>query len=351
MKLDLLSEKTGDIVQDRDRLREEFELFYSEMEKVRAVKEQAGDLDGIIQDAIWELGGVFDNEEDLLRVQENEVESRKDGLSRCIQEELSKLQETLGVLDAVSGKKYAGGIEKASETCKEYITQLEVMLNQLGDDPPEKPGTFSILGNGSSSGKTGSGDVNRSSLMNRYPLINGAHSIEDDLAATNPNYSTNDPDSPWNVNCQRCVSAYEARRRGYDVVARPVPEDRKNDVLPIMMHPQGWPSVYMGAKLVDCSANSGTAAMENVKTQLASWGDNARAIVRVRWKLESGGGGHVFIAERNNGVTRFVDPQNGSTDVSGYFDFANGSDLFCMRIDNLDFTDRIHQCCQIKRNS
>jgi ElaB/YqjD/DUF883 family membrane-anchored ribosome-binding protein len=160
------------------------------------------------------------------------------------------------------------------------------------------------------------------------------------LKGTNPNYSKTDNDSPWNNNCQRCVSAYEARRRGLDVVAQPLPPG--NDALPIMRHPNGWPSVYEGACLIDCSANSGTGAAINVENQMEQWGTDARAIVRVRWKA---GGGHVFIAERNGGATRFVDPQNGDTDVRSYFDFAKGSEVFCMRIDNLPFTDRINQCC------
>ena len=78
---------------------------------------------------------------------------------------------------------------------------------------------------------------------------------------------------------------------------------------------------------------------------MEEWGSDVRAIVRVRWKPENGGGGHVFIAERTNGTTRFIDPQNGEADARSYFDFAKGSEVFCMRIDNLPFSERIHQCC------
>ena len=44
--------------------------------------------------------------------------------------------------------------------------------------------------------------------------------IQDAVKGANPNYSRG---SAYGVNCQRCVQAYEFRRRGYDVVAKPKP--------------------------------------------------------------------------------------------------------------------------------
>lgn len=198
----------------------------------------------------------------------------------------------------------------------------------------------------------GSGTAALSSLLSPtrgFQKISGGHTIEEDLKNTNPNYSPEDPDSLWNINCQRCVSAYEARRRGYDVEARPA--GGVTDVLPIMNHPRGWPSVYEGSELVDCSAATGCYAKAVVEQQLEAWGDNCRAIVRVRWLPEYGGGGHVFIAERVDGITRFVDPQNGETDAGDYFSFAQGPDLYCMRTDNLEFTGRIRDCCKNRGGS
>lgn len=172
--------------------------------------------------------------------------------------------------------------------------------------------------------------------MYDYKRIAGSHTASDDLKNTNPNWRE---DSPWDVNCQRCVSAYEARRRGFDVSAAPLLDE--NDTLQIMRHPQGWPSVYKGAELIDCTAASGTASAIMVDDKMAEWGEGARAIVRVRWNL---GGGHVFIAERVNGQTHYVDPQRGEEDVDYYFQSAKGNGTFCVRIDNLPFTDRIHDC-------
>ncbi len=80
---------------------------------------------------------------------------------------------------------------------------------------------------------------------------------------------------------------------------------------------------------------------------MLSWGDGARAIVRVRWKS---GGGHVFNALQIDGQTVFVDSQAGSMDCSGYFapGMIKPGMTELVRIDNLDFTDRIELCAKPK---
>ncbi len=59
-------------------------------------------------------------------------------------------------------------------------------------------------------------------------------------------------------NCQRCVAAYEARRRGFDVSAKPriFSED---DSLPFLNGKNGWPAVYQNYKLENCAAPTRTA--------------------------------------------------------------------------------------------
>lgn len=44
-------------------------------------------------------------------------------------------------------------------------------------------------------------------------------SIIADIKATNPRFFTHTHE--YMENCQRCVVAYEARRRGYNVIAKP----------------------------------------------------------------------------------------------------------------------------------
>lgn len=176
-----------------------------------------------------------------------------------------------------------------------------------------------------------------------FAKIEGEHTAADDLARTNPNYRPRDP--KWAFNCQRCVSAYEARRRGYDVSAKP--SGGRNDRLPYMTDPNGWPHVYEGAELVPCFSNSGANTRGKVEKLMEQWGDGARAIVRVQWK--GGNSGHVFIAERVNGTTRFVDPQSNDGDCSRYFASAKKNQTYCLRIDNRRFTELINQCCEEER--
>lgn len=176
-----------------------------------------------------------------------------------------------------------------------------------------------------------------------FRKIRGEHTAAQDLAATNPHYKPYDPKR--SVNCQRCVSAYEARRRGYDVTAKP--RGGEDDRLPYMTDQNGWPRVYEDADLVPCFSNTGANTRGKVEKLMEQWGDGARAIVRVQWK--GGNSGHVFIAERENGLTRFVDPQVNDGDCSRYFAEAKKNKTYCMRVDDRKFTDLINQCCKEKR--
>lgn len=350
MSYDSLSDKTELYRKKKDTLDEEFELFSSENEKLQAL--DVTSLDADIRAATDAVFSEFREEQEALEQRESILSDEKDELSDEIGKELEKLGTTKGKLDGLSGKKYTDGVSKASEKCNDYIHQLEGMLDLLEEPSASRTTDTSSI---SSSLMGSKADVispktinydNIATSMSRYAKIPGAHSMKEDLKATNPNYAPDDPMSPWDNNCQRCVSAYEARRRGYDVEAQPVPNGA--DTLPIMNHPNGWPSVYKGAKLIDCSANTGALAAIKVNDQMKAWGDGARAIVRIRWNKTADVGGHVFIAEMENGKINFVDPQNGSADASSYFSMTSGKGLYCMRIDNLDFTDKIHLCCKNK---
>lgn len=174
-------------------------------------------------------------------------------------------------------------------------------------------------------------------ILDRYPVIKGAHSFDADIVATNPKYkdSQKKQDTYYTHNCQRCVNAYEARRRGYDVTASA--RLLKNDTLPYMMNDKGWANVYENgrANLVKCVSNSSHNVKREVREQLLSWGDGARAIVRVQWK--GGAGGHVFIAECHGSDVHFLDPQNGNLDVGDYFNYAKVNQTYVLRIDNMEF--------------
>lgn len=82
-------------------------------------------------------------------------------------------------------------------------------------------------------------------------------SIIADIKATNPGFSTHAHE--YMENCQRCVVAYEARRRGYNVIAKPRILSR-TDTLPYMTNPLGWPAVYKDCRLESCAAETGELA-------------------------------------------------------------------------------------------
>jgi len=173
--------------------------------------------------------------------------------------------------------------------------------------------------------------------------INGEHSIVSDLKAVNPKYGNK---HEGNINnCQRCVCTYEARRRGYDVTAKPSVIGGIDNLATSDLR-KGFPSAFENPKLIDISGN-GKKAKKSIEDMMSEWGNGSRAIVAVHWK--SNGDGHVFMAEQFNGKTLFLDPQSNESDVSNYFSEIKSSSMFShntfiMRVDNLKFTDIIKKC-------
>lgn len=167
------------------------------------------------------------------------------------------------------------------------------------------------------------------------------HDVDDCYNTTNPLFSTG---REYQYNCQRCVSAYEARRRGYDVAASKRIFNG-TDTLPSMMNQKGWANVYKDgiASLETPAGSRSTTIKKSIETMLSGYGDGTRAIIRVQWQ---GGGGHVFIAEQVNGVTQFIDPQSGKRDCSYYFNtgMIKPAATRLLRIDNKEFTNLIEQC-------
>lgn len=68
-------------------------------------------------------------------------------------------------------------------------------------------------------------------------------SIKEALRLTNPNYDPGDP--YYSNNCQKCIWAYEALRRGYDVEAKPIKPGENCDVMD-PFEPESWVNVAEG---------------------------------------------------------------------------------------------------------
>ena len=162
--------------------------------------------------------------------------------------------------------------------------------------------------------------------------IAGQHTAAADMAATNPGYASDSTGGPYHVNCQRCVPAFEARRRGYDVTAKPKP------VMDDLSAGRGWTAMYRDAQPIPCAGNG----YQDTVSRMQGWGEGARAEVKVVW--DGGYSGHVFVAEVVAGNVVFLDPQNGDTDCAGYFSDVEPGSVEVLRTDNLEFSDRIRDC-------
>lgn len=157
--------------------------------------------------------------------------------------------------------------------------------------------------------------------------------VENALKNTNPNYSKG---REWQTNCQRCVYAYEMRRRGYDVEAEPRILNGKDDIATKwrnIMENQTWEKM----------PSRNTA--QRISDTISGYGDGARAVVYVVWK--GARSAHVFMAEQQSGKTVYMDPQTGKhVDINSYLGSAIKGRTEISRIDHLKPTNHIKGCAK-----
>lgn len=149
-------------------------------------------------------------------------------------------------------------------------------------------------------------------------------SIEQSLMATNP--------FGYDENCQRCVPAYEMRRRGYDVIAKDAPKNHLDDSIGFY----DYEKLFVGMQWKSCSGTG----YEEITDYLQKCGNGAR----VEIAIDTEDGNHIFAAEQVGKKTIFIDPQKNSTDVREYFHKKlTNKTRFC-RIDNLTPSNLIKDC-------
>lgn len=181
----------------------------------------------------------------------------------------------------------------------------------------------------------------------QFRKIKGEHTVSHDIAATNPNFekARKAGDFRYTENCQRCVPAYEMRRRGYDVVAKPREADKDGKPSATDRAWNGWMNIFKGANFEPCNG-TGKAKCDDLMKQ---WGDGARAEVYVAWSGSQSA--HVFVAENREGKVVYLDPQSGKEDVSDYFKSVRKGSTMIARIDNLDPSDLIDDCCTSRKGA
>lgn len=174
-------------------------------------------------------------------------------------------------------------------------------------------------------------------VLKGYKKLTKSYSISDNIKATNPHYSPDDPE--YARNCQRCVVTFEARCRGYDVTAGKRVLDG-TDRLPIMNDPNGWPAAFEGGHeaLIHCDTKD---PKRDIDKMMEEFGTGSRAIVRVRWKNF---GGHVFIAVNDDGIVKYYDPQNGSYKGTSWARQIKKDKTYLLRTDDKAFTNLAKKC-------
>ena len=164
---------------------------------------------------------------------------------------------------------------------------------------------------------------------------------------SNPHYGEGEG---YRTNCQRCVPTAEARLRGYDVEALPLP----SGVDPMYDGTRAYTPEWLFPTFKDAKpiAYRSRAAIEK---QMAKWGVGARAQIVCLWKSRGRRrSAHTFYAAQGPDGTHFYDPQNGSRDCSAFFDrISFGSSLSSRmnqfaRMDNLEFNDKVKLCCRAR---
>ena len=174
------------------------------------------------------------------------------------------------------------------------------------------------------------------------PIV-GKHSRKQDAQATNPNFTSGAWE--WRNNCQRCVTTYEARRRGYDVTA--LPNYSKRDKLaldfslPFNKGDRKFNPLWYEAGLTMTTSRgfSKQDCLNTVDKLMTGYGKGSRAVISGFWT--SSGEGHVFIAENIGGKVHFIDPQSGNMNCKDNFDKMGPRGIWILRIDDLPFNSTI----------
>lgn len=152
------------------------------------------------------------------------------------------------------------------------------------------------------------------------------YSIEDAAKNANVDYGKDGCD----VNCQRCIQAYELRRRGYDVTAKSSTHDFLD---PVKLGNECFQDKNEEYEFFTGMSRSG------VQKTLKQAPNGSRFGIYLQWK--SGNGSHVFIAEKTDDGVRYIDPQNGNTDVSDYLKKGKYFHFGLYRFDDKDIVDDV----------
>jgi len=202
----------------------------------------------------------------------------------------------------------------------------------------------------------GSGDnFQRNALMEQPPETlrealgkKGAEKTMDNaMKNANPYFSRDF--SEYSENCQRCVVAYELRRRGYDVIAQAT---YAGDKWPQSINVKGvgmdrWRGAFRHAKTDQVGSGGNNARAEarvlsNIASKMKEYGNGSRAVISIGYRGSRVG--HVFNVENRGGHIYYVDAQTGTryinADMKNLMKIVDTRSVSLTRTDNLRISDR-----------
>lgn len=158
-----------------------------------------------------------------------------------------------------------------------------------------------------------------------------------DCKSVNPGYA--DFSDNTKNNCVLCTTAYDLRRRGYDVLAKKASYGYDSNFIQ---------KCYPKAKKVNIDntvvKSNGKVAVstkklkENTKNEILSQGDGARGNICVTWKKTMSG--HSMAYEVENGKAKIYDAQSGKIQNIDSV-LSKCSSAYIFRLDNVDFDKKM----------
>lgn len=176
-------------------------------------------------------------------------------------------------------------------------------------------------------------------------------SMENAAKGANPYY--NPAYGEFSENCQRCVVAYEMRRRGYDVTAQPSYKgDDMGRQLPYTAANNRkflkLTGAFKGARTEGVGASTGDKTLKNIENKMAGYGDGSRGILTFGWKR--GNAGHAINVEYKGGKLHFNDAQvGGKYDGKALMKAIKTGSVTLTRTDNLKVSERMKKSVEQKR--
>lgn len=170
-----------------------------------------------------------------------------------------------------------------------------------------------------------SSSIVQNKMTETFGVLKDVRNIEQIVKKVNPNFLKG---SEYQNNCGYCSVTYDAIRRGFNVEANPK----------MCLSVSEWKQMWKEFEPITVQAKRKKSALEEIKKEVVSWGNGSRGTIFVQWDGRTIG--HFFNIENENGVVRFIDGQNGSSNCEEYFEDVKPSSIIYGRTDNLALTEK-----------